>query len=127
MFDGEERISHCLHRTVTLLGRVEDTRFSRKFHFADDSEESLFDFFVLLKGDMEVADHKVFFVVFQEFFSQELDCLFFIETFDFVVAVMELNGDGFFFFESCVGSEKFFMRDNAVQMIFFPNEYPREL
>jgi len=126
MFDGKERISHGLHRTVALLSRIEDTRFSRKFHFADDSEESLFGFFVLLKGDVKVADHKVFFVVFQEFCSQELDCLFFIETFDFAVAVMELNGDGFFFFESRVWCEKFFMRDDTVQMVFFTYEYSRK-
>ena len=114
MFDCQERISHGLHRTVALLCRIEDARFSRKFHFADDSEESLFDFFVLLKGDVKVADYKIFFVVFQEFCSQELDCLFFIEPFDFAVAVMELDSDSFFVLDSSERSEKLLMGDDAV-------------
>lgn len=127
MFNGKIRISHCLLWTVPFLGRIEHPGFSREFHLTDDTEEPLFGLLVLFKGDMQVTKLKIFLIVFEEFRVEELDCLFFIESLDFGVAMMELNRDSLFFFKADIGCEELFVSDDAMEMVFFSDEDTREL
>jgi len=122
MFNGKIRISHRLLWTVPFLGRIEHPGFTGEFHLADDTEEPLFGLLVLLKGDMQVTKLKIFLIVFEEFRVEEFDCLFFVESLDFGVAMMELNRDGFFFFKASIGCEELFVGDDAMEMVFFSDE-----
>src|SRR4030042_538336 len=87
----------------------------------------MFGFFMLFQRDMQITKLEEFFIMLEEFFSQEMNHMYFIESFHLIRIRMKLDSKVFLqgdIYERC---KEFFMGHDTMEMIFFSNKYTRKI